>query len=178
MTTPQNPYQTPQGGQAPQNPYGAPSATVPPQGYPAQPGANPGIPPQGTPPQGYPAPPAAGYATPPAPQKTKRGGGFGKKLLIRLGVVVLLFGAWFVYDQVTGAPDTAKVGDCVQNSGTDANPDVHVVGCSNSAAKFKVLKVIDGTDYQQCAALPGYEAAYTETGGNSSDLVLCLGANK
>ncbi|WP_042386429.1 LppU/SCO3897 family protein [Streptacidiphilus melanogenes] len=173
MTTPQNPYQTPQDGQAPQNPYAAPNATVPPQGYPGQPGPN-----QGVPPQGYAAPQATGYATPPAPKSAKRGGGFGKKLLIRLGVVVLLFAAWFVYDQVTGAPDTAKVGDCVQNSGTDANPDVHVIGCSNSAATFKVLKVIDGSDYHQCTAVPGYEAAYTETGGDSSDLVLCLGANK
>jgi hypothetical protein len=175
VTTPQNPYQAPpQGGQAPQNPYAAPNQGVPPQGYPAGYPA-PGAPNQGVPPQGFPAPPATGYAAPPAP--AKRGGGFGKKLLIRLGVVVLLFAGWFVYDQVTGAPDTAKAGDCVQNSGTDANPDVHVISCSDSAAKFKVLKVIDGSDYHQCEALPGYVAAYTETGGNSSDLVLCLGNN-
>ncbi|MEZ0065577.1 hypothetical protein ABIA32_001573 [Streptacidiphilus sp. MAP12-20] len=130
-----------------------------------------------TPPPAY-QDPNAGFAAPPAPAPSKKGARFGMKILIRLGVVVVLFAGWFVYDQVTGAPSTAKAGDCVQNQGTDSNPDVHVISCSDANAKYKVLKVIDGSDSHQCDGLAGIDSAYTETGGNSGSLVLCLALNK
>ncbi|SEL04596.1 LppU/SCO3897 family protein [Streptacidiphilus jiangxiensis] len=171
MTTPQNPYQTPpQDGQAaPQNPYAAPNANIPPQqGYPA------------APPAGFPAPPAAGFPAPPATAKSGRAGRFGKILGIRLVGSIVAFvvigGGYAIYDHMSGGADTAKVGDCVSVSGSNSNPDLHVVSCSDSSANYKVVEVKDGTDYNECQGVPGAVAGYSQSGGRyTSDVVLCLG---
>ncbi|WP_042433130.1 LppU/SCO3897 family protein [Streptacidiphilus anmyonensis] len=177
MTTPQNPYQTPQDGQAPQNPYGAPNATVPPQAYPGQPGPN-----QGVPPQGYAAPPAAGYAAPPAPAKPTMGAragraaGFaGMRIVVSLVLLVVIGGGYWIYDQMSGGADTAKAGDCMHNDGTNASPDLHVISCSDSGAQFKVVQAFSGDDQSQCKNVAGATVVYTQTGGRgTSDVTLCL----
>ncbi|WP_157597477.1 LppU/SCO3897 family protein [Streptacidiphilus rugosus] len=118
----------------------------------------------------YPAPPQA-----PAPQPPKKFAIFAKKLMIRLGIGLILLVGWLVYDKVTGAPASASVGDCVQVSGTDTNPDVHVIGCTNPKAAYKVLKEDSGSS-DECKNVPGVVAWYTETGG--TNVVLCLGKNQ
>ncbi|MEY9874338.1 hypothetical protein ABH931_003833 [Streptacidiphilus sp. MAP12-33] len=170
MTTPQNPYQTPpQDGQAaPQNPYATPNATVPPQqGYAAPPAA------------GFQAPPATGFPAPPAPAKAsggKRLGRAGKRILIYIVVFIVIGVGYTIYDQVTGGADTAKVGDCVSVTGSDTNPDLHVVSCSDSSANYKVVDVKDGSDENECQGVPGAVAGYSQTGGRyTSAVVLCLG---
>jgi hypothetical protein len=40
-----------------------------------------------------------------------------------------------------------------------------------------VLKVIDGTDTNACQSVPGTTATYYQSGGHTSDVVLCLGDN-
>ncbi|RAG84358.1 hypothetical protein DN069_16980 [Streptacidiphilus pinicola] len=182
MTTPQNPYQTPQqGGQAPQNPYAAPGGAVPPQGYPGQAAPNQGVPPQGYPgqaPQGFPAPPAAGYAAPPAAPKVsvKRRFGFaGARLIVSLVLLVVVGGGYWVYDQMSGGADTAKAGDCMHNDGSDTSPDLHVISCSDSGAQYKVVKAASGDDSSQCNDAQGATKVYTQTGGRgTSDVTLCL----
>ncbi|MFC1409230.1 hypothetical protein ACEZCY_10950 [Streptacidiphilus sp. N1-12] len=151
---PQQPQAQPQPQQP--SPYGA--QPQPPQ----QPGQYPVTPPQMPQPQ-------------PQPQAAKRKSGFARRFGIRIGVLVILAGGWFAYDQISGGADTAKVGDCVQNKGTDSNPDVHVIDCGNAKAQYKVLKTSSSGKDSDCDSVPGTEVAYTETGRDS--LVLCLGKN-
>jgi len=161
--TPPNPYQ----GQPQPNPYQGQQGQQPPSPYAGQP-QQPG--PYG-PPQ-----PTNQYPIAPQPAR-RRGAGLGRRLGIGIGALVLIGGGSYVYDHMTGAADTAKAGDCVQNKGTDSNPDVKVISCSDPQAAFKVLKTLDSDNMDDCNNVPGYVAAYSESGGNSSDLVLCLGKN-
>ena len=159
--TPPNPYQgqTPPNPSQPASPYGQPAS---PYGQPANP---------------YGAPqPTGQYPVAPQPAR-RRGAGLGRRLGIGIGVLVLLAGGSYVYDHMTGAADTAKAGDCVQNKGTESDPDVKVIDCTDPKAEFKVLKTLDSSNMDDCDHVPGDVAAYSETGGNSSDLVLCLGKN-
>lgn len=120
-------------------------------------------------------PQQAGWQVPPpsTPSKASR---FSRKLAIRLGVLVVLGVIAFAWSQFNGDPSTAKVGDCVQNKGTDANPDVHVIGCSDPKALYKVLKTASGSNDSVCDNVTGTVVAYTESG--SDNLTLCLGNNK
>jgi hypothetical protein len=174
VTTPQNPYQTPQGGQAPQNPYGAPNAGIPPQGYPNQAAPN-----QGVPPQGFPAPPAAGYPAPPAPAKSvaRRGArSLGIRVVGALVALVVVGGGAWVYDHLNHGADTAKAGDCMHNNGTKSDPDMHVVSCSDSGAEFKVIQTFSGDDSSQCQNVQGATEVYYQSGGQGTSAVtLCLG---
>lgn len=119
----------------------------------------------------YPAPPQA-----PAPQPPKKAATFAKKLMIRLGIGLILLVGWMIWDKVTGAPASASVGDCVQVSGTDTNPDVHVISCADPKAAYKVLKDDDAGNGDECKNVSGTVAWYTERGG--TNLVLCLGKNQ
>ncbi|WRZ91858.1 hypothetical protein OHB54_23935 [Streptomyces sp. NBC_01007] len=155
MTTPppqgQNPFaqgQPPQG----QAPYGQ----QPPQGYPQQPGQ-----------PGFPQQPTAGYAPVP-PQRPKR----GIKQYLRIGIVVCaVIAAGVGYLASRHDPDTAKVGDCMSIGNPDSatNPDLKVVDCGNSKAKFKVEQ--KKSDSSGCDRTK--YAEYTQTGG-SKDFTLCL----
>ena len=151
-----NPYQ---GGeppvQPPASPYGAPPQQ--PGQYPGQPGGQ------------YPA------QYPVMPQPDQKKSHRGRNIAIRLGVLVILAGGWFAYDQISGGADTASTGDCVQNKGTESSPDVHVIKCSDPKAEFKVLKTADTSDTSSCDSVPGVVATYTESGRDS--LLLCLGKN-
>ncbi|MEY9845796.1 hypothetical protein [Streptacidiphilus sp. MAP5-3] len=152
--------------------------STPPPSYPGQ-QPNPGYPPQ-QPNPGFQQPqPNQGFQVqPPAPGgRTKRAGKIlGIRLIVSVvGLIVIGVGG-FIWDHATGAADTAKVGDCVQNTGSDSSPDVHVISCSDSNAKFKVLQVFNNSsDDSQCQNVQGVVAAYTESGSN--DMVLCLGNN-
>ncbi|MEZ0092010.1 hypothetical protein [Streptacidiphilus sp. EB129] len=120
--------------------------------------------------------PAAQYPVPPVPAPSKKKG-FGGKLAIRLGVLVLIAGGVVVYNYASGNPSTASVGDCVHNKGTDSSPDVSIVDCKDATADYKVLKTLSSTNTDDCNNVPGTVAAYTQSGGNEGDTLLCLGKN-
>ncbi|MBF9067981.1 LppU/SCO3897 family protein [Streptacidiphilus fuscans] len=163
MSTPPNPYQGQQQGQQQAPGY--------PQQPPQQP--NPGFQ-QPQPNQGFQVQPPQQ----PAPGgRTKRVGKvLGIRLIVSVVALIVIGVGGFIWDHATGAADTAKVGDCVQNTGSDSNPNVHVLSCSDPNAKFKVLQVINNSsDDSQCQNVQGVVAAYTESGSN--DMVLCLGNN-
>ena len=76
-----------------------------------------------------------------------------------------------------GNPSSADAGDCVQNKGTVADPNVKVVDCGSTDAEFKVLGKLSSTaNSDECEQFPGYMVAYTESRG-SSGYTLCLGLN-
>jgi hypothetical protein len=148
------PYDQPQPGQQPfpgqQQPYPGQ------QPFPGQ-----------QPPQG------GGWQAP--PPKASKASRFSRKLAIRLGVLVVLGVIAFAWSEFNGDPSTANVGDCVHNQGTDSNPDVHVIKCSDPQAAYKVLKTGSGGD-SICNDVAGTVVTYTETGRDN--VVLCLGVNK
>jgi hypothetical protein len=151
-----------------QQPYGQPQpqAPYPPQGgYPQQPG-QPGFPQQGT----------APYAPVP-PQRPKRS---VRQYLRIAGVAVALVviaGGWYF----NNSDDTKKlaVGDCLTNKGSDSDPQIEQLDCSNSKADYKVLKKDGSTSIAQlaCQSVKGTTAALEWKEGSDS-FVLCLGDNK
>ncbi|MFE0106584.1 hypothetical protein [Streptomyces sp. NPDC059009] len=38
---------------------------------------------------------------------------------------------------------TAEIGDCIQNKGSDGDPDMQIVDCSDKAAEFKVASQLE-----------------------------------
>ncbi|MGW2421303.1 LppU/SCO3897 family protein [Streptomyces sp. NPDC001709] len=164
MTTPppqgQNPFA--QG----QQPYGQPQAPYPPQGgYPQQPG-QPGFPQQG------PAP----YAPVP-PQRPKRSARQKLRTVAAIVGAIVIVGGWYFNHE-----DDAKklaVGDCLTNKGSNDNPDIKQLDCSDPKADYKVLKKDNGTSLAMlaCQGVSGTTAAVTWKEGSDS-FVLCLGKNK
>ncbi|GLW49308.1 hypothetical protein Stsp02_49690 [Streptomyces sp. NBRC 14336] len=144
---------TPPQGQNPfaqgQNPYGQ------------QPGQLP-VPQQGAAPYA-PVPP-----TPPARRVSK------KVLRIVAFIVVAILiavGKWYL-----GKTDaeSASVGSCMKNEGTQFSPDLKTVDCSSSEAKYEVVEKFDNTsDDSKCEAVASAEIAYYQT-GDGHDVVLCL----
>ncbi|MGW0967875.1 LppU/SCO3897 family protein [Streptomyces sp. NPDC002516] len=165
MTTPppqgQNPFAQ---GQPPQGQ--APFGQQPPQPYPPHPGQ-----------PGFPQQPTAGFAPVP-PQRPKRG--FRQYLRIVLGVagLAVIVGGWLIHNDSEDAKKLA-VGDCLYNKGSDNNPDVVQVDCSDSKATHKVLKKADGASLPSltCQNVAGTTATLTwkETG---ESFTLCLGSSK
>ena len=169
MTTPppqgQNPFaqgqqpygQPPQGqapyGQQPQAPYGQ----QPPQGYPQQPG----FPQQGSPYMGPGAP------VPPAPSRRPKFKTIKNVVIAVVALVVVVGG----YIASRDDADTAKVGDCMSigNPNSSTDPDLEVVDCGSSKAKYKVEQKKDnsgGCDRTKYAE-------YTES-GDGKNFTLCL----
>ncbi|MFD9910264.1 hypothetical protein [Streptomyces sp. NPDC059063] len=160
MSTPppqgQNPFAQ---GQPPAGPPqgGAPYGQQPPVGqvpYPPQPGA---------PQQGVPY--YQGGPNPVPPRKSKKKLIFG--IVAVAAVAVIAGGAvWAGQDEASAA----EVGDCMSigNPESKDDPDLKIVGCGDSDAKYKVAKKMDsGTcDIRKYAT-------YRETGGGD-DFTLCL----
>jgi hypothetical protein len=70
---------------------------------------------------------------------------------------------------------TATVGDCFVNKGTNQAPDMRKVPCATGA--YEVLKRIEGTvEYSKCVGTPKYTDYYyyDNTVDNTKDFVLCL----
>ncbi|MDG4857420.1 hypothetical protein P8605_04480 [Streptomyces sp. T-3] len=172
MTTPppqgQNPYGQPQGG----NPYGQQA----PQGYPQQA-------PQGYPQQGYPQQPGQPGVpqqpspyfnqAPPQPAPSRR---VSFKTIKTVGMVVafvILATVGFIASRDDA--DTAAVGDCMSigNESSSSNPDLEVVDCGDSKAKYKVAEKKDGSG---SCDLTKY-SQYRESGSGDS-FTLCLEPHK
>ncbi|RII06930.1 hypothetical protein DSC45_34840 [Streptomyces sp. YIM 130001] len=169
----QNPYgqQPPQGGgnpygQQPQgggDPYGQPQGGGDPYGQqPPQGGGNPyGQQPGGVPPQFG--------GTPPPPAAPKR----SIKTYLRIGVavvaVIVVAVTWFASRDDAQA---AKAGDCMSigNEKSATDPDLEVVDCGDSKAKYKVAERKDGSG-QSCDR--SKYAEYRQT-GDGDNFTLCL----
>ncbi|MER7820828.1 hypothetical protein [Streptomyces sp. NPDC096153] len=69
----------------------------------------------------------------------------------------------------------AKVGDCVNNEGTAALPDMTITSCSDGTADYKVIEILPNTtDTQGCRKVAGVQSAYTYQ-SKTKQVVLCLG---
>ncbi|MFJ9847069.1 hypothetical protein ACIRYZ_42915 [Kitasatospora sp. NPDC101155] len=121
-------------------------------------------------------PPAQSKPTGPGQQpKLWEGCGCLLTLILSGLLVVGLVVAAFAFGWFSGAPASAKVGDCVQNKGTDRDPDVRVLACSDPNAQYKVLKSEPYGKPIACFGVPGVVANYYETG--TEHVLLCLGEN-
>lgn len=173
----------PQGGPPPQGGYGypgPPQGGQPPHGQP-QPGQQP---PYGQPPHGqqpYPGqPPYQGqqqYGQPGPPPKKSPWKKIKTIATVIVAVVGLSLAAYSFFDK-DDAKDVA-VGDCLKNAGSDTDPDIKKLDCSDSDATHKVLKKADNTSsHLTCNSVEGWNGmAYTQKKSGDS-FVLCLGPAK
>jgi len=153
VTTPppqgQNPYGQPQGG----NPYGGQA----PQGYPQQ---------QPSPymSQGGPAAPP-----PPAPASNRPKLKTVKNAFLVVAALTLAIVGWIASRDDAQA---AEVGDCMSmgNASSSTDPDLEVVDCGDSKAKYKVAQKKDGAT-GGCDRTKYSE--YTQSGKGDS-FTLCL----
>ena len=167
---PQQPYNDQFGQQGGYPPPGAQPGGFPP---PAQPGGFP--PPQ----QGGFAPTQAGGFPPPgpAPQPVRSGGGMRRRIITTVFALVVIGGLAAVGAFLNrDAASKAKVGDCVQQQGSN---DLKVVKCGDAKADYKVVgRVEDKTQVEAslsaCDSFPDAESAYWEGESGKKGLVLCL----
>ncbi|MGG7568797.1 LppU/SCO3897 family protein [Streptomyces sirii] len=96
--------------------------------------------------------------------------------LIAVGVLAAIgVGFWglstLTDDSKPSAKDArdAKVGDCLENRGTHADPVLFTIPCSKAKATYKV--VIDASLQGTC---PRELDKYTERGGRQGETTLCL----
>lgn len=137
--------------------------------------ATPPTPPQ----QGAPVPPDAPTAQPgPAPKSSSAVGGIVKRIIGAVVVFAVIGLGGLAWKYLTGAPETAKVGDCM--AGQTSN-DLKTVKCDDASAEHKVVgKVEDQTEAQfqasdnPCTAYPTAETFYWEGKKGGSGYVLCL----
>lgn len=132
----------------------------------------------------YPSPADGAYppAAPPpaAPAKSSVAGAIVKRLIgvaVVFGVITIGGIAWAY---LSGAPETAKVGDCL--SGQSAE-ELKTVDCGDPAAAHKVAgKIEDKTEVEfnvsdvetLCSAYPNTQNAYWEGEKGGKGYVLCL----
>jgi hypothetical protein len=84
---------------------------------------------------------------------------FGKRIVIYIVVAVVLGVGGLVYRQITGAPSTASVGDCMAGQSED---DLKVVECTEATAAWQVDTKVDDIT----------EAAFN----SDTELKLCTGS--
>jgi hypothetical protein len=163
---PQQPY--------PNDQFGQQGGFPPPGG---QPGG--GFPPPAQ--QGGFPPPQGGGFPPPGPAQPARRGGAGR-LIVILVVAVVVIGGLIALGVFLNrdAASSAKVGDCVQQSGGD---DIKVVKCDDANADYKVVGRVENktqveASLSACDPFPDAESAYWEGKPGEKGLVLCLAAVK
>jgi hypothetical protein len=137
--------------------------------------ATPPTPPQ----QGAPVPPdAPGQQPGPAPKPSSPIGGIVKRIIGAVVVFAVIGLGGLAWKYLTGAPETAKVGDCMAGQTSD---ELKTVKCDDASAEHKVVgKVEDQTEaqFQQadnpCTAYPTAETFYWEGKKGGNGYVLCL----
>ncbi|MFC8532847.1 hypothetical protein ACFUJY_02635 [Streptomyces sp. NPDC057249] len=163
---PAQPYPPQQGGygyppQQPQQGWGAPQQ---PQGW--------GGPQQPQQPQGWGTPPQG----PSQPSGGKKLLATRNIILIVVGLVVLGVLKFGLGDMFESDAKAASVGDCLENKGTNFDPDMQSVDCGSSTAEYKVAEVHDNTTDTDLCDAEKY-SAYTESSGrrkSRNSVVLCL----
>lgn len=166
--TPHGPAPYGQPGQPGPTPYGPPAGQGGPVPYGSPPG---GALPYGQPP--FQQQPGVPMFTPTGPARRP-----WLRPVIALGAVIVVGSGFWVLNTVLddGKPPTkvardARVGDCLENRGTHANPDLYTIACGDAKADYKVM--IDATLRHKC---PAEFDEYTERGGTSGETTLCLTA--
>jgi len=159
------------------------STNAPPPGghspsYPAQQPYPYGQPQYGQQPYGQ---PQYGQPAPPPPPRPSRFGRLSRQTKIRLIAIplaVIAYGIWYaVGDHDTSTPastdsnsaSSAEVGDCLQNKGSESDPDLTIVDCGGAAADYKV-KQREVLDY---TCDPQY-ATYQLTRNGRPQFTLCM----
>ncbi|WP_433002147.1 LppU/SCO3897 family protein [Kribbella sp. CA-294648] len=100
---------------------------------------------------------------------------FKRPVALGLLIPIAVFGL-IVFSNLNKA-SSADVGSCVYNKGTSAKPNVKVVDCTSSDAKYKVVGKIPGVaDSSACARYEESTVSYTDERG-SSKYTLCLAPN-
>lgn len=99
----------------------------------------------------------------------------GKPVIRRAGALgvfapFLIVGVLAIAAALDDSANTASVGECVRNSGTESAPEVAVVDCRSGEAEFKVTERYKGSD-ARCDR--NRFAEYAEYGGRDS-FTLCL----
>ncbi|MEV0370253.1 hypothetical protein AB0I10_10555 [Streptomyces sp. NPDC050636] len=93
-----------------------------------------------------------------------------------IGLIIAVIFAGVIWVMSWDDADTAEVGDCLKNNGNTINPDLQVVDCGTSEAKYKVKEVHpDTTDTTLCS--PGttpYGEQQRSRRGSGKKFVLCL----
>jgi hypothetical protein len=156
-------YPPPQG----QNPY---AQTGP---YGRQPPPSSFGPPQ--PSYAHPQQPQPGYQYPQqqwgAPQPARRSP--AKKILLIAAVAIGLILAAIVVLADSDGAEQAKAGDCMTNDGTQLQPELRIVACTEATAEYKVVEVIKGTsDPKVCEAKS--DSGYFQERSSGTKFVLCL----
>lgn len=93
-----------------------------------------------------------------------------------MGLVVLAVLKFGLGDMFESDAKAASVGDCLENKGTNFDPDMNSVDCDSSAAEYKVAEVHDNTTDTDLCDAEKY-SAYTESSGrrkSRDSVVLCL----
>ncbi|GAA1518187.1 LppU/SCO3897 family protein [Kribbella lupini] len=99
---------------------------------------------------------------------------FKRPEILGLLLPVLVIAAIVIGNLTTTTSSEAKAGDCVQNAGTAADPDVKVVDCSSAEAEYKVLGRVSSSVSRTCDLYQDATVTYTEKRG-STGYTLCLG---
>ncbi|MEV7229381.1 MULTISPECIES: hypothetical protein [Polymorphospora] len=134
-----------------------------------------------------PPPPPAGapnpsMTPPPPPAPPSRGkaflGGIAKQIIGVVVVLVVIAVGGFIWNNLTGAPSTANVGDCMVGQSAD---DLKTIDCGDATAEWKVVgKISDKTEIEAkdvetvCAAHPTTQVNYWEGKPGAKGDVLCL----
>ncbi|MFE7774693.1 hypothetical protein ACFU5O_12440 [Streptomyces sp. NPDC057445] len=115
------------------------------------------------------APPANGLRPPLDP---------GKPVVRRAGTLgvfapFLIVGVLAITAKLDDSANTAAVGECLRNSGTERAPDFAVVDCRSPEAQFKVEERHEGVDARCDRERFAEYAEYAESGGRVG-FTLCL----
>ncbi|MEY9966760.1 hypothetical protein ABIA33_004825 [Streptacidiphilus sp. MAP12-16] len=114
-------------------------------------------------------------------QAVSAGRNMATRVVVVLIVIGVVTGAGYIWKQMNGAPSTAAVGDCVQDSGSQ---NIKVVSCTDPKAGYKVVGKVDhvaepSSDLQTTMICKPFAAATTAFWeGNSAGAdgyILCLG---
>jgi hypothetical protein len=152
---------------------------------PGTPSSQPGAPvPPPVPGQGMgPAPEGMGPAPEgmgPAPKAPSKSSGLVKRIIGILVVAAVVGLGGLAWKYMTGAPETAKVGDCLAGN---SEKDLKTVKCDDAKAQHKVVgKLEDKTeaefdaasDTNPCTAFPTAESAFWEGKKGGKGYILCL----
>lgn len=132
--------------------------------------------------EGYPASYQSGLPGAGAEVLASAGKSIAKRIIVAVVGLVVLGGAGFVYNQLSGAPSTAKVGDCM--AGQNEN-ELKVVDCSDASAQWTVTGKIENKteaeftrDREICAQYQDAGSAYWEGERGKAGYVLCLSPRK
>ena len=116
-------------------------------------------------------------AAPQAPAKApSKGGALVKRIVgIIVVLVVIAVGKW-AWSNLTGAAETANVGECLSGQSAD---ELKVVECTEATATHKVVgKAEDKTESEAtgsaCEAYPTAESVYWWSSDGKKGDVLCL----